>query len=128
MKFLDAAAIEAAAKKRLNAVTRCAIGAGAPDDAWADAALAVLATLAQLDAAEAELSGKIVALTPRPPSTPKDAAWAREALTAGLPPGYLLILDDGALAAETAAPPAFALSIDWPGGDAAYTLSYTTST
>ena len=119
----DAAAIEAAAKKRLNAVTRCAIGAGAPDDAWADAALAVLATLAQLDAAEAELSGKIVALTPRPPSTAKDAARAREALTAGLPPGYLLILDDGALAAETAAPPAFALSIDWPGGDAALKIS-----
>lgn len=123
----NGALIEAAAKTHLQTPARCAIGAGAPDDDWVDASIAVLAAMQPLAAAEASLAGKIVNLTLAPPTTQAAATEATEALAATLPPGYRLIISGEPLTPEVDQPRPFSLTINWPGGAGPIAISSTQS-
>lgn len=122
----DAETIEAAAQTHLGVRTTCKIGAGAPDAAWAEAATATIAALAKTPAARATIVGKIVSLTTSPPTTTDEVEAARQALTASLPAGYRLTIDERALASpDGPAVPPFRLTIDWPGDDAPLSITGT---
>ncbi len=119
----DADAIEAAAHAYLGVKAACDIGAGAPDAAWAKASIAIIAAMASLPAARVEMAGKIVNLVISPPTTQGEATAAKQGLTASLPPGYRLTVDEHVAPSADIDPVApFHLTIDWPGGDASLTI------
>ncbi len=119
----EAATIRRTARLALNTDANCAIGAGAPDDAWADAAEAGLAAIAGLPAVRLEMTGKTMNLTLSPPTSPDAAPRMKERLSASLPAGYQLVIDNQTTP-DVAAPVApFNLTVDWPGGGAPLTIT-----
>lgn len=122
----DAEAIQTAAQTYLSVKATCEIGAGAPDAAWATASTAIIAALAGMPAARVQMAGKVANLVAFPPTTRDEATATKQSLTANLPPGYRLIVDQHALAKVGGPPVApFHLIIDWPGGDAPLTIAGT---
>ncbi len=119
----DAATIQRAAAVTLGADARCAIGAGAPDEAWATAAEAGLTAIADLPAVRLHMIGKSVTLTLSSPTSPDAVSKVRDRLTTGLPAGYQLVVDNQTIDGTGATNTPFSLTVDWPGGDAPLTIT-----
>ena len=111
------AKIKAAAEMHLGFNATCRMGAGAPGDAWADAAETAISAIAGLSTAELTLSGKVLRITALPPSPPSAVIALKDVLSANLPTGYRILIDDQTTKEASVAASPFKLTVDWPGGD-----------